>query len=56
VPGLQGLTPHRGDLTADWVRGGNRLRDLLASIFPRPGSGLRLLHPLGAPTSRFLRL
>jgi transposase len=27
-------TTHREDLTADWVRGINRLRDLLTSIFP----------------------
>jgi transposase len=31
---LTRLTAHREDLTADWVRGINRLRDLLASIFP----------------------
>ena len=28
------LTGHRADLMADWVRGVNRLRDLLTSIFP----------------------
>lgn len=31
---LTRLTAHRGDLMADWVRGINRLRDLLTSIFP----------------------
>jgi transposase len=31
---LTRLTAHRGDLMADWVRGVNRLRDLLTSIFP----------------------
>ncbi|NJC74334.1 IS110 family transposase [Planosporangium thailandense] len=34
VADLQVLTARRDDLTADWVRGVNRLRDLLASIFP----------------------
>lgn len=28
------LTSHRADLSADWVRGVNRIRDLLLSIFP----------------------
>ena len=28
------LTSHRADLTADWVRGVNRLRELLTSVFP----------------------
>jgi transposase len=31
---LARLTSHRADLMADWVRGVNRLRDLLGSIFP----------------------
>jgi transposase len=31
---LQVLTAHREDLLADWVRGVNRLRELLGSIFP----------------------
>jgi transposase len=31
---LTRLTGHRADLMADWVRGINRLRDLLTSIFP----------------------
>ncbi|WP_433262832.1 IS110 family transposase [Actinosynnema sp. CS-041913] len=31
---LTRLTAHREDLTADWVRGINRLRDLLTGIFP----------------------
>jgi transposase len=31
---LTRLTGHRGDLMADWVRGINRLRELLGSIFP----------------------
>lgn len=31
---LRTLTSHREDLTADWVRGVNRLRDLLAGVFP----------------------
>jgi transposase len=31
---LTRLTSHREDLMADWVRGVNRLRDLLTSIFP----------------------
>lgn len=31
---LTRLTSHREDLMADWVRGVNRLRDLLGSIFP----------------------
>lgn len=31
---LQVLTARREDLMADWVRGVNRLRELLASIFP----------------------
>jgi hypothetical protein len=31
---LQVLTACREDLMGDWVRGVNRLRDLLASIFP----------------------
>ena len=31
---LTRLTGHREDLMADWVRGVNRLRDLLTSIFP----------------------
>jgi transposase len=31
---LARLTAHREDLMADWVRGVNRLRDLLMSIFP----------------------
>jgi transposase len=31
---LTRLTAHREDLMADWVRGVNRLRDLLTSIFP----------------------
>lgn len=31
---LTRLTAHREDLMADWVRGINRLRDLLTSIFP----------------------
>lgn len=34
VGDLQVLTAQRADLMADWVRGVNRLRDLLASIFP----------------------
>jgi Transposase len=28
------LTGHRADLSADWVRGVNRLRDLLVRVFP----------------------
>lgn len=31
---LSRLTSHRADLSADWVRGVNRLRELLTSIFP----------------------
>jgi transposase len=31
---LTRLSAHREDLTADWVRGVNRLRDLLTGIFP----------------------
>jgi transposase len=31
---LTRLTAHRVDLMADWVRGVNRLRDLLTSVFP----------------------
>jgi transposase len=31
---LSRLTAHREDLMADWVRGVNRLRDLLTGIFP----------------------
>lgn len=31
---LTRLTAHRADLMADWVRGVNRLRDLLTSVFP----------------------
>jgi transposase len=31
---LARLTSHRADLMADWVRGVNRLRELLSSIFP----------------------
>lgn len=31
---LTRLTAHREDLMADWVRGVNRLRDLMTSIFP----------------------
>lgn len=31
---LTRLTAHREDLMADWVRGVNRLRDLLTAIFP----------------------
>jgi len=31
---LSRLTSHRADLVGDWVRGVNRLRDLLLSIFP----------------------
>jgi transposase len=34
VAELQVLTARREDLMGDWVRGVNRLRDLLASIFP----------------------
>lgn len=34
VAELARLTAHRADLAADWVRGVNRLRDLLGSIFP----------------------
>lgn len=34
VADLQVLTARRDDLMADWVRGVNRVRDLLASIFP----------------------
>jgi transposase len=34
VGDLQVLTARREDLMADWVRGVNRLRELLASIFP----------------------
>lgn len=34
VSDLQVLTAQRADLMADWVRGVNRLRELLASIFP----------------------
>lgn len=34
VADLQVLTARREDLRADWVRGVNRLRELLASIFP----------------------
>ncbi|PWU54082.1 IS110 family transposase [Micromonospora sp. S4605] len=32
---LSRLVGHRTDLMADWVRGVNRLRDLLTAIFPR---------------------
>jgi transposase len=31
---LSRLVAHRADLMADWVRGINRLRDLLTSVFP----------------------
>lgn len=34
VAELSRLTAHRADLAADWVRGVNRLRDLLGSVFP----------------------
>lgn len=34
VADLRVLTAHRADLMDDWVRGVNRLRELLASIFP----------------------
>ncbi|GAA0922497.1 hypothetical protein GCM10009559_06080 [Pseudonocardia zijingensis] len=34
VGDLQVLTARREDLMADWVRGVNRLRELLGSIFP----------------------
>ncbi|MEV0058023.1 IS110 family transposase [Saccharopolyspora shandongensis] len=34
VSDLQVLTARREDLMADWVRGVNRIRELLASIFP----------------------
>lgn len=34
VTDLQVLTARREDLMADWVRGVNRIRELLASIFP----------------------
>lgn len=34
VADLQVLTARREDLMADWVRGVNRLRELLAGIFP----------------------
>ncbi len=34
VTALQVLTARREDLMADWVRGINRIRELLASIFP----------------------
>lgn len=34
VAELRRLLAHREDLMADWVRGVNRLRDLLGSIFP----------------------
>lgn len=34
VAELAMLTAHRADLSADWVRGISRLRDLLTSIFP----------------------
>ena len=34
VTELTRLTAHRADLMADWVRGVNRLRDLLTSVFP----------------------
>ncbi|WP_026338267.1 IS110 family transposase [Nocardiopsis sp. CNS-639] len=34
VAELARLTAHRADLAADWVRGVNRLRDLLGAIFP----------------------
>lgn len=34
VVALARLTSHRADLMADWVRGVNRLRELLGSIFP----------------------
>lgn len=34
VVALTRLTAHREDLMADWVRGINRLRDLLTGIFP----------------------
>jgi transposase len=34
VAELARLTAHRADLMADWVRGVNRLRDLLTSVFP----------------------
>ncbi len=34
VAELARLTAHRADLAADWVRGVNRLRDLLGAVFP----------------------
>jgi len=34
VAELTRLTAHRADLMGDWVRGVNRLRDLLTSVFP----------------------
>lgn len=43
---LTRLTAHRADLMADWVRGVNRLRDLLTAVFPRAGARLRLLDPV----------
>jgi transposase len=37
---LQVLTSHHDDLRADWVRGVNRLRALLAGFFPAPEAAL----------------
>lgn len=39
---LTRLTTYRADLMAGWVRGVNRLRDLLTSVFPHSGAGVRL--------------
>jgi transposase len=40
VAELQVLTARRADLAGDWVRGVNRLRDMLAGIFPALESAL----------------
>ena len=44
---LTRLTAHRADLMAGWVRGVNRLRDLLTSVFPSQpfAPGKRVFHP-----------
>ena len=44
VGDLQVLTARREDLMADWVRGVNRLRELLGSIFPGLEQAFRSLR------------
>src|SRR5829696_9679077 len=48
VRNLAVLTGYRADLIADRVRMINRLRDLMTSVFPKPGTGIRLLLAQGS--------